>query len=94
MALLNSYQDANTGLALENGYYKARKDIIVQTSTVSFSCDVYASEQARKDGKNPLASIEYSINTDIQISTDEDLRAKQLYGLLKTLPEFENSIDC
>ena len=94
MAILNNYQDENTGLIAEKAYYKARKAINLVKDMVFFSCDIYASEQARRDWKNPLASIEYSISTNIPIEAGEDARAKQLYWLIKTIPEFKDAIDC
>lgn len=92
MALLNKFTNDSTWLTVDNAYYKARKNISIVWECMYFSCDIFASQEARQQMKSTIASIEYAFPI-IDTPADEDERAAVLYGLLKTLPNFKNSVD-
>ena len=90
MALKLLLNDDQYGLSEGERYIKI-DDMYWKKENASIRALMFASQQARLENKRELSVLIYSCPVDLQSS---DNFVVQAYKFLKTLPEFENAVDC
>lgn len=86
MALLNNLELSN-GLKIEDAYIR----IIYfngTEETLDFTANAYIDESAFREGKTPVASLNYSMDFDKNRNI-----FRQMYEHLIELPEYENAVE-
>jgi hypothetical protein len=97
MAIQLDIQDSNVGLAAPQAYARiAAVRYDVAANTVEVAVNIYASAQARTDGKSPIDGGVFvgqpGVDMPVLDDTIPGLRAA-VYAWLKTLPKFAAGID-
>ena len=86
MALQTTFTSEQNGLVV-NGAYTRVQRFHGTKDTVRVDVETFVSQQARLEGKQPIAFANY----EVSLPSSDILPA--LYTYLKTLPEFANAID-
>jgi hypothetical protein len=86
MALQIHYTSPQFGINAENAYLKI-ETFNGNINEVNFYASIYATAQARFEGKNPIGSFNFTI------PYQDGMTYSSVYNYVKTLPEFVNSLD-
>lgn len=82
----------DSGISVKNAYARVESRSGGNKAGLTFFIGYYINQQACEEGKALVKQEYFTFESSVTDDAPNDI--KQCYEYLKTLPEFENAVDC